>query len=76
MHESTGGIILEISITHMEVHDLARLVPVPLCSSVKNVKGPVLKIEFVPPNSIVSAAKLPPIIEKEKLFFRQRNLFT
>ena len=35
--ESTGGIILEINITHMEVHDLARLDPVPLCNSVKNI---------------------------------------
>ena len=34
--ESTSGIILETNNTHMEVHDLAGLVPVPLCDSVEN----------------------------------------
>ena len=35
--ESTGGIIMETNNTHMEVHNLTRLVPVPLSHSVKNI---------------------------------------
>ena len=35
--ESTSDIILETNNAHMEVHDLAKMVLVPICNSEKNI---------------------------------------